>query len=369
VCSPPNYARIPGMDDPNQQPTGRGAPPDPERTQPHAPFPPPVARPGQPVQSVPDPPLPPPPEPPPRRRKRPRRKRRSCLGCLAQAGLVGALFAAAFTALLIVLYRVAPPPRTNVLVLGLDSRPGEGNVTRSDTMLLVTVDPADLYVGMLSIPRDLYVEIPGYGEQRINAAHVMGESATPGSGPALAAQTIEHNFGVPVHRTVRLNFEGFLAIIDAAGGVTIDVPEAFVDYEYPTPDYGTMVVSFEAGEQHMDGERALQYARIRHGSSDFERAARQQQVLTALVRQLLWPGNWPRWPGVYRAFRQHVESNLTILDMAAMLPTIIWTGPDGIDRRVIDREMVTGRTTSQGASVLEPDWARIQPVLDEMFFR
>jgi LCP family protein required for cell wall assembly len=319
---------------------------------------------------VPDPPLPPLPEEPPRRRRRPRRrKQRSCLGCLGQALLAGGLFAIAFSALLFALYRIAPPPRTNILVLGLDSRPSEGDVTRSDTMLLVTIDPADLYVGMLSIPRDLYVVVPGYGEQRINAAHVMGENATPGSGPALAAQTIEHNFGVPVHRTVRLNFEGFLAIVDAAGGVTIDVPEAFTDYEYPTPDYGTMVVTFEAGEQQMDGERALQYARIRHGSSDFERAARQQQVIAALVRQLLWPGNWWRWPGVYRAFQQHVESNLTILDMAVMVPTIVWVGPDGIDRQVIDRSMASGRTTSQGASVLEPDWASIQPVLDEMFFR
>jgi LCP family protein required for cell wall assembly len=358
------------MDDSGQQPTERGAPLDPERTQPHPPTPifPQATRPGQPVQSVPDPPLPPPPAKPPQRRRRVRR-RRSCLGCLAQALLAGTLFVLAFSALLAVLYRIAPPPRTNILVLGLDSRPGEGNITRSDTMLLVTVDPADLYVGILSIPRDLYVVVPGYGEQRINAAHVMGESATPGSGPALAAQTIEHNFGVPVHRTVRLNFEGFLAIVDAAGGVTIDVPEAFTDYEYPTPDYGTMIVSFAAGVQQMDGERALQYARIRHGSSDFERAARQQQVVTALVRQLLWPGNWWRWPGVYRAFRQHVDSNLTILDVAVMLPTVVWAGPDGIDRRVIDRDMVTGRTTSQGASVLEPDWARIQPTLDEMFFQ
>jgi LCP family protein required for cell wall assembly len=362
------------MDDPSQQPTKRGAPVDPERTQKHPPTPifPQPARPGQPVQSVPDPPLPSPPEKPPRppkRRPRRRKKRRSCLGCLAQAVLAGALFVVAFGALLVALYRIAPPPRTNILVLGLDSRPGEGDVTRTDTMLLVTVDPADLYVGMLSIPRDLYVEIPGYGEQRINAAHVIGESATPGSGPALAAQTIEYNFGVPVHRTVRLNFEGFLAIVDAAGGVTIDVPEAFTDYEYPTPDYGTMVVSFEAGEQHMDGERALQYARIRHGSSDFERAARQQQVIAALIRQLLWPGNWWRWPGVYRAFSQNVDSNLTVLDALAIMPTVVWVGPDGIDRRVIDRDMVTGRTTSQGASVLDPDWARIQPMLDEMFFR
>ena len=314
------------------------------------------------------PPVPDPPLPPRSAQRRPRRHGRvSCLGCLFRVALAGGLFVVAFTTLLIVLYRVAPPPRTNILILGLDSRPGEGTVTRSDTIILVTVNPADLYVGMLSIPRDLYVEVPGYGLQRINAAHVLAESVSPGSGPLLVAQTIEYNFGVPVHRTMRLDFQAFVAIVDAAGGVTINVERPIIDYEYPTADYGTTVVEFQPGVQHMDGERALQYARIRHGSSDFERARRQQQVMVALIRQLLMPENWRRWPDVYRAFVQHVETDLTLLDVAAIAPTVLWVGPEGIDRRVIDREMAIGVTTASGASVLEPQWERINPLLDEMF--
>jgi hypothetical protein len=173
----------------------------------------------------PGPPMPPPPvpqPPPPSRKKRRRRRRvRSCLGCLLRLVIAGVVFVVASTALMVLLYTVAPPPRTNILVLGIDARPGEGVVTRTDTVILTTVDPRHNYIGMLSIPRDLYVDVPGYGKQRINAAHILGESAAAGSGPQLAAQTVANNFGVPVHRTVRLNFEAFVAIIDAAGGVTI----------------------------------------------------------------------------------------------------------------------------------------------------
>jgi LCP family protein required for cell wall assembly len=292
-----------------------------------------------------------------------------CLGCLLRAVLAGGLFAVLMSALLAGLYWIAPPPRTTILMLGLDSRPGEGAVTRSDTLILATVDPTHGYVGMLSIPRDLYVNIPGYGESRINAAHIFGESEYPGGGRDLAVRTVEENFGVDIHRTARLNFEAFVALVDAAGGVTIDVPNPISDDTYPTPDYGTMVVEFDAGTQHMDGQRALQYARIRHGSSDFQRAERQQQVIAALARQLAAPRNWWRLPNVYLAFTQNVETDLTILDLAMMAPALVWVGPEGIDRQVIDQEMAVSTTLDNGASVLAPQWGLINPLVDRMFRR
>lgn len=332
-------------------------------TQPHRPF--------DPDQTQPRPQgyyhYPPAPPTPPRRKRT--RRRVGCLGCLFRLALAVTLFVVTFTALVASLYILFPPPRTNILMLGIDSRPGEGVATRADTIILATVDPRQPYVGMLSIPRDLYINIPGYGFQRINAAHVFAESNSPGTGPALVEQTIESNFGVPVDRFIRLDFQAFVAIVDAAGGVTIDVPFYFVDYEYPTPDYGTMVVEFQAGTQHMNGERALQYARIRHGSSDFQRAERQQQVIEALFRQLLSPANWWRWPAVYMAFSQYVDTDLTILDGIALGPALLWVGPGGIDRRILDSNMTTGRTTESGASVLEPNWGQINPLLYEMFLR
>lgn len=268
---------------------------------------------------------------------------------------------------MIALYIIVPPPRTTVLILGLDARPEEGMVTRSDSLILATVDPAQQYAGMLSIPRDLYVEIPGYGPDRINTAHVLGESRYQGGGPDLADETVERTFGVRVDRTLRLNFRGFIAIVDAAGGVTIDVENAIIDYEYPTENYDTMVVEFQPGTQHMSGERALQYARTRHGSSDLLRAERQQQVIVALARRLANPANWGHLPDVYVAFTQHVDTNLTIIDVVMMLPTLLWVGPNGIDRHVLDSDYVTGATTEAGASVLELRWEVTQQLLDEMF--
>lgn len=365
-----------------------GIPQAPRPTEPHVPRPtePHVTRPAHPVQppriGPTDPPVPPRPSPyisPPERRKQKRRKKRKgrrlprpvrgCLGCAWKLPLAAGLFAVIFAVVFGVVYTLAPPPRTNILVMGIDARPGEGVVTRTDTIILATVDPRQPYVGMLSIPRDLYVDIPGYGGQRINAAHVFAERDNAGSGPAKLEETVESEFGVPVHRWVRISFEGFVAIVDAAGGVTVDNEGYFIDYEYPTPDYGTMVVEFQQGKQHLDGERALQYARSRHASSDFDRSHRQGQVITGLVRQLLLPTNWWRWPAVLMAASRHIDTNLTVVDAVALTPAVLWVGPDGIDHRTFDESMAYGRTTAGGASVLEPEWDGINRVTAEMFGR
>lgn len=309
---------------------------------------------------------PPTPRPVPHRRKKRRRMPR-LLRVVLQLALAGVLFAIALTVVIAAIYVIAPPPRTNVLVLGVDARPGDSMATRTDTIILLTVNPDEPYMGMLSIPRDLYVDIPGYAANRINAAHVLGELEGEGLGPAKAIETVEANFGVPVDRYLRLNFEGFVAIVDAAGGVTVDVEKSFVDTAYPTPDYGIMTVEFEAGKQHMDGERALQYARSRHASTDYDRSARQQQVIAGLVKRLVNPLNWWRLPGVFFAYSQHVETDLTVVDAVALTPAVLWVGPGDIDQRTFEPGMMSGRTTEAGASVLDPSWGGINAVLDEMF--
>jgi len=305
-------------------------------------------------------------------RPRPTHKRRRKPGCLVQLGrlsLAAGIGLGLLLAVFAVVYFVAPPPRTNILILGVDARPGEGDVVRTDVMILATVDPKQPYVGMLSLPRDLWINIPGYGEQRINAAHVFAELDSPGSGPARAMETVEVNFGVPVDGYMRINFEGFTEIVDAAGGVTVDVEKYFIDYEYPTSNYGIMTVEFQPGTQHMDGERALQYARSRHGTGDNDRAARQQQIITALTKKMLNPINWWRLPGVYAAFARNVKTDLTIIDAVALAPAVILTGPDNFDRRVFDATMYVGTTLNSGAQVRLPIWEGINPVVDEMFRR
>jgi LCP family protein required for cell wall assembly len=284
-------------------------------------------------------------------------------------GVVGGILSAVGVALAVALYMLFPPPRTNVLLLGVDSRPGEGYVTRSDTIMLVTVDSGQPYVGMLSIPRDLYVDVPGHGYTRINAAHTYGESAAPGGGPRLVAQAIADNFGVPVHRTVRLNFQGFVAIVDAAGGVDIDVAFPITDTAYPTDDYGITTIHFDPGTQHMDGERALQYARTRHSSNDFKRAERQQQVVQALIRKLANPVNWWRLPMVYSAFSANVETDLTPIEAALLAPAVLRVGPDDFERRVLSREnsMVVNANVPGDPYLLAPNWPVVNPLVDEMF--
>ncbi|MDQ5853485.1 MAG: LCP family protein, partial [Chloroflexota bacterium] len=190
----------------------------------------------------------------------------------------------------------------NILLAGVDSRPdhpGEG--IRSDSLLLLHLDPIGGWANLLTIPRDSLANVPGFGEMKINTAFARGHDGAEeiygagtervAGGAALAADTVEgflqlRDLGTRVHYVATVNFDGFAAMIDALGGIEVDVPRTIVDEEYPTPDFGTMRIEIPAGRQHFDGARALQYVRTRHADSDFGRAERQQQVLSAMVARL-----------------------------------------------------------------------------------
>ena len=261
-----------------------------------------------------------------------------------------------------------PPPRTNILILGLDRRPSEHTtISRTDTMILVTVNSRANYVGMLSIPRDLWLKMPGGFMDRINDAYVYAEIDKPGSGPAASMQAVRSNFGVDVQSYMQVDLAGFVNIVDAMGGVDIIVPQAIIDYAYPTYDYGTTTVSFAAGPQHMNGDQALAYARIRHGSSDLARAVRQQRVIQAVFAQLLRPATWVRLPAILLAVRQSLATDLTPLDVLRLAPTLLLVGPAHIEHVVIEGDMVQPYITAGGADVLLPVWANINPVLLRMF--
>ena len=257
--------------------------------------------------------------------------------------------------------------RLTVLILGLDRRQGEGYVVRSDTLMLATMNPAGPRVGLLSIPRDLYVDIPGYATNRINTAHFWGESEAEGRGPVLAKQTVAQNFGIPVQRFVRVDFDGFRAVVDAVGGIEVEVGEPIIDNAYPTEDYGAVRIEIPAGRQLMDGETALQYARSRHDSSDFSRTKRQQQIMIALAARLIEPSSWIRLPAVYQAFARYVDTDLRAWDMLFAGATLLRVGPDGIEHQTIDREMVSPWTTPTGGAVLLPNWDQILPVVQHLF--
>lgn len=288
-------------------------------------------------------------------------RRRGCLILLIGAVLVIGLCVLLGYGLLQI------PSPTNILVLGVDRRPGEGNTVRTDTLLLLRSDPSSPRLALLSIPRDLWVTIPNRGEGRINTAHFYGELDLPGSGLDRAAETVALNFDVPVHRSLRLDFDAFREVIDAAGGIEVDVPTPIVDNEYPTEDYGTMRIEIPAGTRRMDGETALQYARSRHSSSDFDRAARQQQIVLALAKKLANPSGLFLMPRVYLAFRNAVETDLSLRDLFRLAATWQLSNEDGLETIVIDRNLVTPYRTPSGASVLLPRWELIHPLVQTKF--
>jgi LCP family protein required for cell wall assembly len=246
------------------------------------------------------------------------------------------------------------PIRTNILVLGTDRRPSEaGEAARSDTLILTTFLPLKPYVGMLSIPRDLWVEIPGFGPNRVNAAFFLAEAQQPGTGPQAAMETIQANFGVDVDGYVQIEFSEFVRFVDALGGVVVDLPAPMSGYP--------------AGPVLLDGVRALAFVRDRKGSDDFFRMERGQIFLRALLRAAANPGTWPRWPAAFLALLVAVDTNIPVWDWPRLGFSLLRTGPGGIDGRVIGRDMASGFTTDAGAQVLAPDWTRINPVLLEMF--
>ena len=307
--------------------------------------------------------VPVPPAPPPPLSRRPKLRAALRGGWLGLAAGVAVLLALVLLGLF-----VFPPARTNLLLLGLDRRPEEKTaVSRTDTLILTTLDPARGTVGALSIPRDLYVTLSDGSQGRINTAHFFAEAAQAGSGPAAAMAVVRQNFGVDVHGYVRLDFAGFVRIVDSVGGIDLDVPRPLIDYEYPTADYGVMTVEFEAGPQHLDGERALIYARIRHGSSDLQRAERQQLVMRAFLQRLLQPGAWLRAPALLAAVRASVATDVTLVQLIRLAPTLLRGAAAGPDLRVLDGARVEPYTTPSGGSVLLPVWAEINPLLLEMF--
>jgi len=241
----------------------------------------------------------------------------------------------------------------NFLVLGIDRPPQGTNTSRSDTIILGRVDPLKLKITMLSIPRDLWVLIPGVGENRINTAHFFAEANQPGSGPAAAIKTVETNFGIKVPYYIRLRFDGFMNVISALGGVTIELP--------------TPMAGYPAGKQHLDATQALAFVRDRKGADDFSRMGHAPILIKGLVQQAMSPLTWPRLPLALAAAIKAVDTNLPPGVWLRIGLTFLRAGSDGMDARTLPREMVTPFVTSGGADVLLPKWPLIRPLVFEMF--
>jgi LCP family protein required for cell wall assembly len=219
----------------------------------------------------------------------------------------------------------------NVLLIGVDKRPNPDDGVRSDTLIVVHLDPQQKWASMLSIPRDSVVNIPHLGRAKINAAYAYGYTnaaaiygegtEADAGGGALAAETVEQFLGVKVDYIAQVDFHGFEQLVDAIGGVLVDVERPLLDAEYPTEGYGVERIYIPAGLQVMNGRTALIYARSRHLSTDFDRGRRQQQVLRALLDQVKGRGllenvtALPEWADV---LAQNVRTTLPVRDLGVL---------------------------------------------------
>ncbi len=256
---------------------------------------------------------------------------------------------------------------TTVLLLGIDRRPHETGPFRTDTMILVVVDKLNKKVGMLSIPRDLWVQIPGYGDDRINTAYVHGEAKLSGSGIDMVKRTVQYNFGVPVDYYALVNFQGFRDGIDAFGGVEIEVSQSIRDDAFPDDNYGYDPLYIPAGLQVMDGDTALKYARSRHGSSDFARAQRQQQLLVAVRDRALQIDVISKLPQLTATVRGNFETDMPVDTMISLIQLGNQIDSANITHRVIDTSVVKLTVTASGASILWPNWDKINALVEDVY--
>lgn len=263
--------------------------------------------------------------------------------------------------------------RFTMVLVGLDRRPGESGLTyRTDTMMLVSIDPISNSIGVLSLPRDTYVVIDGYASrQRINSAMVLGEIQQAGYGPELMRSTVSRNFGIRVHDYMAVDFQAFIDLIDAVGGIEVETSYTINDPQYPSMNYGYDPFYLPAGTHFLEGYDALRFARTRHGDSDIQRAERQQQVIYALRDRVLdldmipaliarSPSLWASWQGnVYTglSFEQIIQLGLYVKDVPR----------DNITMGVVDYQYLQSWSTPEGASVLIPNVARLPQLMTSIF--
>jgi LCP family protein required for cell wall assembly len=258
------------------------------------------------------------------------------------------------------------PGAINIVVLGSDRRPDWGD-WHTDVIQVVSIQPLVPAVTVLSIPRDLYVYIPGFWMSRINFADMYGELyGYEGGGPALLQQTLLYNLGIPVDHYVRTDFDGFIGIVDTLGGVDIPVHCRLEDhwpYRDENGEYPLRVL--EPGVHHMDGETALWYARSRMTSGVFARERRQQQVLQAIWRKARGLDLLPRVPQLWDQLRSMVVTDMEFDDVVQLAGVAFRLDEQNVRFRSIGYQQVIPWTTPKGGSVFLPNWEEIEPVVGE----
>jgi LCP family protein required for cell wall assembly len=263
----------------------------------------------------------------------------------------------------------AASDRVTVVLMGVDNRPDEP-VARTDTIIILSLNPKTHAAGMLSVPRDMLVHSSAMNRDvKINTVHVLGEiNKYPGGGPALLRETLAEALGYPMNYYVRVNFDGFRQIIDLLGGIDIDVPQDIRDDTFPNENYGYDPLFIPAGRQHMDGTLALKYARTRHADDDYGRERRQQQIIMAVKDKVMQPGELPallpRLPALMLALTKVVQTDIPVdraISLARNLDQVDLNNPA---RVVIDKSMGEEKNDPRLGFVMVPDVNKLRAAAD-----
>lgn len=263
------------------------------------------------------------------------------------------------------------PERITFLLLGVDQRPDDPSPPRTDNIIVLTVEPESGNVGMVSVPRDMFVSIPGFDYSgKINTAYPIGESSKyPGGGGALVKKTVSELLGYPIDYYVKVNFDGFVKIVDLIEGIDVEVPRTIHDEEFPTIDYGIETFHIEAGSQHLDGETALKYARTRHADDDFQRAKRQQQVLLAVKDKLVENklNTTLHLLDLVRLMGDTVEHDIPAMELPGLVSLASKMQIGDINQLVLDTRYAQIVTHDTLGWILVPNRAKIRPAMDAFF--
>ncbi len=268
----------------------------------------------------------------------------------------------------------APDPwdgtsRVNVLIMGLDLRDAEtDNAPRSDTMILLSMDPLNNTAAAIAIPRDMWVAVPGFGYYKINTAFRFGELYNlPGGGPELASRTVEEFLGVPVHFYAQIDFQAFVDFIDHIDGIKITLDAPFtIDRR---GKWNT--VTLEPGTYVFNGEYALAYARNRStAGDDFDRSARQEEVILAIRQRILEFDQLPhlvmKAPQIYEDLEAGIRTNMSLEQVIKLAWKASEIPEENITTVVIGPSYVTIETSPDGLSILKPIPDKIRLLRDEV---
>jgi polyisoprenyl-teichoic acid--peptidoglycan teichoic acid transferase len=275
----------------------------------------------------------------------------------------------------------APPwqgtDRINILLMAIDQRGDEifEEAFRTDTMIVVQIDPIRRTAGVLSFPRDLWVRIPGFQSSKINNANYLGDNAElPGGGPALAMETMRENFGLRISYYVQFNFNVFLRIVDviAPNGIEVCISEEIYDPKYPDGGRGTIIVEFQPGCQNLNAERLLQYARTRATQGgDFDRNRRQQEVIAAVQAHILSTGGVGNIigsiPALYNELAGAYRTNLSVEQILALAGLVAEIGTDNVAYGSVNALHTSPDRNNEGLDILVPNYIAINEIISQTF--